>query len=212
MTDHPTYGNSRRPELLRLIEADLKETNAVLSRVVAARDAVRPAAVTVMAAIVGFGLTQEDYRLTVLAVLIVAFSVFLESRHDALYMQLISRARVLEHAVERYVTYLSAQEESQRALLLDEIDSSAALYEFGVNRSFRRTTLKDLVAAVRRRHSYLIYLVLVAVVVAVALVQVATVDNNDTDPVPVCFESVAAVGSDEGTTLSATELRLAPCP
>ena len=165
----------------------------------AARDAVRPAAVTVMAAIVGFGLTQADFRLTALALLILAFSVFLESRHDALYMQLISRARVLEHIVERHVAYLAAQDETQKKLLLGQIDSSYSLYEFGVNRSFRKTVWDDLASAIRRRHSYLVYFILALVVAAVAIAQYATEDDGDNSTTPVCFESAVVVGFGRGS-------------
>lgn len=200
-------------ELLRLIESDLKETNGVLARVVTSRDAVRPALVTILTAVVGFGLTQKDYRITLLAVPLITFAAFVEARHDALYVKTISRARVLEHGVERFVTLLVTQDSAQKAVIKADILDSGELYEYGINRSFRKSSKNDMWIAVNRRYSYAIYVILLVVAGGVALAQYVAADD-DGGSTPVCFESFVPEevdSSGDGVAMNASELRLIPC-
>lgn len=137
--------DQRRQALLSLVTRDYDQTAEFIRSIVGTSATTRGWAVTVWLAVLGVGIQQNNWGLALLAAVAMAPFVVLDSYQSWLYGRALRHARALEKLEAlSYVVIESGEDDPD---LLDDLDTELAANRFGLYRSFKRFSVKELLAA-----------------------------------------------------------------
>jgi hypothetical protein len=134
--------DSRRAELLRLVERDYDQTAEFITSVVGTTSTTRGWAVTVWLAVLGVGVQQKSWALALVASVAVLPFALLDAYFSWLYGQALKHARALESLSSSYFRAIEAGEDDPD--LVADLDAEFAAHRFGLYSHFRRFSIPEL--------------------------------------------------------------------
>lgn len=135
----------RENALLDLVKADYDATLRTMTGVLATGAGIRAAGFATWAGLLGIGLRDESWTLCALAAVIVGLFAYADAYHAAIYRAVLHRAITIESMLDRYLDRLGIDAEDD-----DAVQSAIAgleVHRFGVYRTMRRVTGRELVKA-----------------------------------------------------------------
>lgn len=136
---------SRETALVDLIKVDYDAALRTMTGVVATGAAIRAAGFAAWAALLGIGVRDESWELSVLAGVIVCLFLYADAYHAAIYRALLHRAISIESIMDRYLDRLGIDAEDDEAV--DGAVAALEVHRFGVYRTMRRVTWRELTKA-----------------------------------------------------------------
>ena len=108
--------SANEKERIRLLEADLTQTNDFIKGVISTSAALRGSAITIWLALMGFAVQQELWELSLLASVIAFAFLLVDGFHGWLYAEALKHARAIERLLSTYYDALSRGEDDEDAV------------------------------------------------------------------------------------------------
>jgi hypothetical protein len=153
--------------LVELIRLDYDATLRAMSGFIGTSSQVRAIGVAVWGVVLGLAVRAESGLLAILALAVIVIFSYGDAYHAALYRRALSRAISLEELLDAYLDRLGIDAENTEAILRTR--AKLETHKFGMHRSLRSVTGRDLLAARPRAVFWVIYPALAAVTVGLAL-------------------------------------------
>lgn len=135
----------REVALLDLVKTDYDATLRTITGVLTTGAAIRAAGFATWAGLLGLGLRDESWTLCGLAVVIVGLFAYADAYHAAIYRSVLHRAITIESTLDRYVDRLGIDADDEIAV--QGAIAALEVHRFGVYRTMRKVTWRELTKA-----------------------------------------------------------------